>query len=321
MTSFKISMSYQSKFENRQRLRRKKKELIAFMILASIMISMVTFYTYIKNSPFIPSEYPKINISYKGEPDIDDYIDCEFELLSENPKYSIYRTGAQIIRRGSSEGSGADRWPKKSYRISLNNPKSLLGMRKDDDWLLLSMYIDFPRLRIKMGMELWNSLEDYNPTVTPIESEYVCLYMNGEFQGLYLLTEKNERRLFGLDDAQNNIHSSLIFQVKYPSYLTKYESANWEQDWPNEDEGIFIMEEIMTDLIDFINNSDDNTFFDPQSGVFSKFDKLNLIDFYLFNYFIRHEDFWNKNYFIMRDTYPSKFFLFPWDYDYSMGQW
>ncbi|MFX0071062.1 MAG: CotH kinase family protein [Candidatus Hermodarchaeota archaeon] len=314
-------MSYQSRFENKIRLRRRKKELIAFLILASFMISVITFYTYIENSPDIPSNYPKINISCQGEPNMDDYIDCKFELLCENSKYSIYQTAAKIIRRGSSEGSGADRWPKKSYRISLDNPESLLGMRKDDDWLLFSMYIDYPRLKIKTSMDIWNSLEDYNPTVVPIESKYVCLYLNGEFQGLYLLSEKNERKLFGLDDAQNNIHSSVIFQVKYPSYLTSYLSTNWEQDWPNEDEGIFIMDEMMTDLINFIANSDDDTFFDSENGIFSRFDELNLIDFYLFNYFIAHKDFWNKNYFIIRDTYPNKFYLFPWDYDYSMGQW
>ena len=314
-------MSFQNQFENKLRLHRRRKEIIVFLLIASIILSIIFFYNFVKYSPLFSSKYPKINILCQEKPNINNEVDCEFELISENPKYSISQTKAKIITRGSSPGSGADRWPKKSYRISLSQQRSLLGMREDDDWLLFSMYIDFPRLRIKMGFDLWNSLEDENPTAISVKSEYVLLYINREFQGLYLLSEKNDRKLFGLDDAQNNIYSSLIFQIKYSNYLTGYERDNWEQDWPNEDDGIYIMDEIMAELIDFINNSNNEEFFDSINGIYSKFDKLNLIDFYLFNYFIIHEDFWNKNYFIIRNSNPSLFYLFPWDYDFSMGQW
>ena len=55
------------------------------------------------------------------------------------------------------------------------------------------------------------------------------------------------------------------------------------------------------------------------NGIYSKFNKINLIDFFLFNYFIYHEDFWYSNYFIIRNSAPSKFFLIPWDFDRSFG--
>jgi len=81
------------------------------------------------------------------------------------------------------------------------------------------------------------------------------------------------------------------------------------------------MNYIMTDLVAFINNSTDAEFFDPITGIYAKFDVQNLINFYVYNYFTFHEDFWKKNYFIMRDTYPDKFFLILWDFDASLGQW
>jgi spore coat protein CotH len=46
-----------------------------------------------------------------------------------------------------------------------------------------------------------------------------------------------------------------------------------------------------------------------------------LIDFLIYNYFIFHTDFWNRNYYLIRNTNPSKFYLIPWDFDGSFGQW
>lgn len=74
-------------------------------------------------------------------------------------------------------------------------------------------------------------------------------------------------------------------------------------------------------MTDFINDTSDLNFFDDNSGIYSKFDKMNLVDFYLFNIFIHHGDFWNHNYYIIRNKMPSKFFLIPWDFDNSFGQY
>jgi len=231
-----------------------------------------------------------------------------FELDSERIEGSIKLRGAT-----------ASKYPKKSYRIELSTQKALLGLREDDDWILFALYNDHQRLNTKLSMDIWNSLEDDNPTAILPKTRYIKLYLNAEFQGLYLLAEKDNRDLFKLDDSQNNIDSSLIFQAKYWTTLIEYDKQSWEQDWPKEDKDIFIMDEIMTELISFINNTPDNIFFDPNHGIYSKFDKLNLIDFYLFNFFIQHKDFWSKNYFIIRNTAPSKFFLIPWDFDSSIG--
>ena len=152
------------------------------------------------------------------------------------------------------------------------------------------------------------------------DSEFVCLYVNGEFEGLYLLAEKINRRLFDLDDAQNNIDSSLIFQVKYFADFREYNQDRWEQDWPNEDENIYIKDEILTELTKFVNNSDDDEFFNTETGIYTKFERLNLIDFFIYNFYILHIDFWYKNYFIIRNTNPNKFYLVPWDFDGSLGQ-
>jgi hypothetical protein len=311
-------MSPLKQFNNKLPMHRRKKELVVIIIVGSFLLSAIYYFTYIKNLPVSPTDFPKINIISKGEIKKDEYVDCTFELNSDDDSENIFPINSKIKIRGKYNA----KLPKTGYRIELSEEKSLLGMRKDDDWLLLAMFSDLNHMQIKLSMDLYRSLDPTNPTAILPDSEYVCLYINGDFQGLFLLTEKNDRRLFGLDDAQNNINSSLIFQSSYfHKNFKQYLNEEWEQDWPNEDEDIFIMDEIMTELVSFVSTTSDSEFFDPNTGVYSVFDKQNLIDFFLFNFFILHDDFWDHNYFIVRNTYPSKFFLVPWDFDRCFGLW
>ena len=302
-------MSPPKLFEDKYPIHRRKKELLVLIVISFISLSTLFYFTYIKYSQLNLSKYPQINIICKDEIKTGDYINCTFELNIDDEFDKVFPIKARIKIRGSGHGWNA-KSPKKEYRIELSIQKSFLGMRKDDDWQLFAMYYDLPRTRIKLSIELWRSLESTNPTAILPKSEYVCLFINGQYQGLYLLAERTDRKLFGLDNAQNNIDSSLIFQASFP----------WVQDWPNENNDIYIMDDILTDLFSFIINSSDEEFFNTETGIYSKFDKQNLIDFLLFNYFINHRDFWEYNYYLIRNTNPSKFYLCPWDFDSSFGQ-
>ncbi|MFX0072620.1 MAG: CotH kinase family protein [Candidatus Hermodarchaeota archaeon] len=295
-----------------------KREMLIITLILSVIVSSITFYTYFNYNPITPSDFPKININCQEELNNNNYANCTFELNSENEDYNVPMINSRIKVRGVYNA----RQPKKGYRIELSKRISLLGMRKDDDWQLFAMFLDLSKIRIKLSFDLWRSLEVFNPTAILPDSEFVCLYLNGKFQGLYLLAEKNDRRLFELSGAQKNINSSLIFQsISHGTNFIDYSDNSWEQDWPNEDDDIYIVDNIMTNLIYFVRDSSNQEFFDPETGIYSKFDKLNLIDFFIYNFFILHKDFWSQNYYIIRDTYPSKFILIPWDFDSDFGQY
>ena len=306
-------------FENRPVKSRQKRDIIVFYILASIIFLSILFYTFLQSSPNISSDLPTIKIMTEENPNYESYTNCTLQLSTSDGTEEFEPLKSKIRIRGSGTGWNAFS-PKKGYRLKLSSDISLLNLRKDDDWLLIGMYSDYPRMRIKMAFDTWRSLQSTDPTAILPDSKYVLLYLNGEFQGLYLLAEKNDRELFSLDEAQNNIDSSLIFQTKFNTDLKHYDEEAWEQDWPNDYEGIYIMEEILINLTSFICNSQDDDFFHMKTGIYSKFDKLNLIDFFLYNYFIQHKDFWDKNYFLIRNSHPNKFYFVPWDFDECFGQ-
>ena len=90
----------------------------------------------------------------------------------------------------SIKGRGNTTWwydfYKKPYVLTFPSQESLLEMPPSIKWILLANTEDESHLRNKIVFDTANSLI---PGFAP-ESRYVDLYLNGEYAGLYLLTEK-----------------------------------------------------------------------------------------------------------------------------------
>ena len=79
-------------------------------------------------------------------------------------------------------------WEKKPYSLTLSKSADLLGMGAAKEWILLTNAPDPTHLRNKIAYDLAAEVGLlYSP-----ESNWVDLYLNGEYTGLYLLTERNE---------------------------------------------------------------------------------------------------------------------------------
>jgi len=104
--------------------------------------------------------------------------------------YNHYDGSIGIETRGNST-QGFD---KKTYSIELWNAVGedisvpLLGMGTEEDWILHAMVIDKTQLRIPYSFYLWQRMGHYASNW-----RYVELVLDGEYRGLYLLTEKIKR--------------------------------------------------------------------------------------------------------------------------------
>lgn len=84
-------------------------------------------------------------------------------------------------------GRGNSTWgmPKKPYKMKLNKKARLLGMSENKHWVLLANYSDKTLLRNAAAFEISKIVGmDWTPLWRPVE-----VYLNGEYQGLYMLTE------------------------------------------------------------------------------------------------------------------------------------
>ena len=105
-----------------------------------------------------------------------------FIVDNQNPEFSMGSAEnplpLEIKGRGHSSWQGA----KKPYKLKLGEKAPLLGMNKHKHWALLKFYE--PTVA---GMELGNMMAmDWTPSTRPME-----VVLNGEYLGLYLLTETN----------------------------------------------------------------------------------------------------------------------------------
>ncbi|MBR6450654.1 MAG: CotH kinase family protein [Fibrobacter sp.] len=84
-------------------------------------------------------------------------------------------------------GRGNSSWemPKKSYKIEFEKKQSMLGMPKDKDWALIANYADKTLIRNYIAYHLSATISShYAP-----RCDFVELYVNEEYLGVYLLTE------------------------------------------------------------------------------------------------------------------------------------
>lgn len=99
------------------------------------------------------------------------------------------------------KGRGNSTWdfPKKPYRIKFDERQSLLGMKPARDYVLLAEYNDKSLIRNYLAQYMSTFL-NLNYT---LETRFVSLYINSQYQGLYLLTEQVEvdRNRLNIDDS------------------------------------------------------------------------------------------------------------------------
>lgn len=102
-------------------------------------------------------------------------------------------SGMQDYKGGlvSINGRGNATWTiseKKPYSLTLTNEANLLEMGTAKKWILLANAMDPSNMRNKIVFEFSKKVGlQYSPG-----SEWVDLYLNGEYAGLYLLCERNE---------------------------------------------------------------------------------------------------------------------------------
>ena len=123
----------------------------------------------------------------------------KMDYIHQDKNYSESATVSLVADDGTPEhieltaslkGRGNATWnyAKRPYNLTLSSEADLLGMGAAVNWTLLANALDETNLNTKIVMDLANQVGlPWSP-----ECAYVDLYLNGEYSGLYLLTEKVE---------------------------------------------------------------------------------------------------------------------------------
>lgn len=128
---------------------------------------------------------PVIYIEGAGGISKDRYSSCSVSLVSEKRKYCAESLGAQIRGRGNSTWG----YEKKPYRLKFDEKIDLFGMGKAKDWILLANTVDMSMLRNYTVYKMAGQFAGCRYTT---DCMFVHVYIDGDYRGLYLLTDQTE---------------------------------------------------------------------------------------------------------------------------------
>ncbi len=272
------------------------------------------------------SEIPRLDITVDGKiTSKEEYVTCSLSLSDENEEILLEGISGGIRGRGNTTW----KYPKKPYRLKLDSKVSFFGEDASKSWVLLAMYNDFSLSKDALAFKLGASLEngDYVPSYN-----YVELYINGRYKGLYLLTEQiNENKertdvkdnfdkddtkvpflveLDGyaeLDGGTEGVDyfkiGDLFYSVKYPDKTERYTDAQFEyiKNYVTKVHNLCYKQNVtLAELSEYI-------------------DVNSFIDYYLIQEIVIQPDIDTKSVYMYKST-DGKMKMGPlWDYDWAFS--
>lgn len=143
----------------------------------------------------------------------------------ENAVITLYNADGSIDYRGGESdrirGRGQWSWEqdKKPYNLYLDKPADLLGLGEAKRWTLLANAIDETNLRNWLVYSFADRVGQYEGFSQ--DCEFVDLYLNGQYNGLYLLCEKVEIA----ENRLNTGEDDFVFSLDAADRIDTMESA------------------------------------------------------------------------------------------------
>lgn len=266
------------------------------------------------------------------------YYDQEAKenLLTDLPTFS---EKADFRIRGRSSRT----FDKKGYLVkfkkedTIKNKKiALSGMTADSEWALHGPYLDKTLIRNYLSYNLAGEMMDYSPNVRFME-----LFLNGDYQGLYLLTEKIEQNKdgrinitetdpklamtsyilaldSGSEDPMNNLNTFNNYAGQYGP--KNRESKRLEVTYPNKtltvDQKEYIENEIS--LLEKSLISYDSA--DRNLGFPAFLDMDSFVDYFIFNEFTMNSDAGRLSTYFYKDI-RGKIKTAVWDFNSAFNSY
>lgn len=273
------------------------------------------------NTEYNQLEMPIITINTASESkDIsgENYTDVKISIINDAGKYEMTDMATTIKLRGSSSMYAE----KKSYKMKFYEKQNLLniGDGAGKPWLLIANYSDHSLLRNFTAYHFANKLTgmSYSPNCSSVE-----LYLNGEYQGVYLLCEDNNvnKNRVAIEEAQNEVENNgyLLEMTRYDGenkFDVDTESYNITSDL-SETESIKIQQ--VAYISNYIKEAHSALKNGNKNDAKKYIDLDSLVDIYIGNEIVKNVDAGWDSFYMYKDADEKLCFGPMWDFDLAMG--
>lgn len=113
------------------------------------------------------------------------YINCSVNVSNTDEEFLIESEGGKIKGRGNTSWKN----DKKPYRLKFNKAVDLFGNGAATDWTLIPNHTDYSMIRNYLAYTAGSKMEALDGMG---EMQFVELYLNGSYDGVYLICEQIE---------------------------------------------------------------------------------------------------------------------------------
>jgi hypothetical protein len=213
------------------------RDLRKAILLVALAASLACAHSGKVDTAFTPT-VALVRIDVEGGKDPSRDEDRDAAVALDGKQYQ-----AEIKVRGSSSAY----FPKKQFSLKLRDEDEkleapLLGMAKASSWVLASPYADKTLIKNVLGLEQARALFPYAP-----QTRWVELILNGEYHGVYTLTEKIERAKNKLDvPSVEKGGFILVVDAGDEPYIESEQGTKYTLVYPEDedDESAAVMDEI-----------------------------------------------------------------------------
>lgn len=288
------------------------------------------------NCPQINTELPVLRLQPEREiVDKENYVNTKVTLYSPFTDSGWWNPDDEPVEV---RGRGNSTWilPKKPYRLKFPEKVSPIGLdhTKAKSWVILAHDMDKSLLRNHLAFAvsrlLFNPDESYHdPSAilfTPC-SQFVNVYMNDEYHGLYQMSDHMEQRegRIGVEELTDKdgadpekITGGYIVETDLHegNHFSPYKRVKMSYKYPDDEEYDPAQYEYITNFIGLAENALYSTDFkDPQNGWRRYLDEKTLIDFIIVKEFCGDLDGYTSTYMYKRRGVDKLFFGPIWDVD------
>jgi len=175
----------------------------------------------------IDTGLPSFSISTSGYTAIDNRVDYKAASFSVGDSKSSVK-GADLSIKG--RGNTSWTYDKKCYTLRFETKYALLGLRESKNYVLLAAHADRSLMRYRVGEYFARAMG----MESVMGSAYVDLWLNGTYQGVYMLVEKIEvepSRVNITDYVVGGLPNTMGYLLEFDTHLfdnaTEAERKAW----------------------------------------------------------------------------------------------
>jgi subtilisin-like proprotein convertase family protein len=301
---------------------------------------------------FTSSDLPIVKLTTVATPIGDDpKVPVTMQIIDNGPGQRNYVNQTNYAFSGNImaelQGFSGVGLPKKNYDFEVVDAQgndletTLLGLPAESDWIFKSEYLDHTLIKNSLTYEMARRMGLYAPRTKPCE-----IILDGEYIGLYSLTEKVKRSKNRVDIARlrpedlegseltggyifemniNNNHPADWVSPHLPiNYASNESSVEFKYVYPRRE---VIEPEQAVYLQNYVNGFESallaDNFADPVAGFRAFADEQSFINFLIVNEFSVNYDSYGRSTYLVKekDTDGGKLRCGPpWDFDRAYGE-